>query len=126
MKNPKDLYYTENHEWVRVDENHAYIGITAHAQTELGEIVYVEMPEPDKEIESGEEVLTIESLKAASPVYAPVSGSIVEINEELEDAPDLLNEDPYENHIFVVEMNNPEEVEHLLSVGEYEDFLKEA
>ncbi|MFO7848915.1 MAG: glycine cleavage system protein GcvH [Spirochaetia bacterium] len=126
MNIPKDLYYTENHEWVHVDENRAYIGITEHAQNELGEIIYVELPEVETEIEMGEEVITVESLKAASPVYAPVSGSILEINEELEDTPGLLNEDAYENHIIVVEMKEPKELESLLTVDEYEDFLKEA
>jgi glycine cleavage system H protein len=126
MDNPKDLYYSENHEWVRVEETRAYVGITDHAQKELGDIVYVELPETETEIEKGEEVLSIESVKAASPVYAPVSGSIVEVNEELEDSPDLLNEDAFENHIFVVEMGNTDELGSLMSVEEYNDFLQEA
>ena len=126
MDNPKDLYYSENHEWVRVEETRAYVGITDHAQKELGDIVYVELPETETGIEKGEEVLSIESVKAASPVYAPVSGSIVEVNDELEDSPDLLNEDAFENHIFVVEMGNMVELESLMSVEEYNDFLQEA
>jgi glycine cleavage system H protein len=126
MDNPKDLYYSENHEWVRVEETRAYVGITDHAQKELGDIVYVELPETETGIEKGEEVLSIESVKAASPVYAPVSGSIVEVNEELEDSPDLLNEDAFENHIFVVEMGNTDELGSLMSVEEYNDFLQEA
>ncbi len=126
MDNPRDLYYSENHEWVRLEERRAYIGITDHAQRELGEIVFVELPETDKKVEKDEEVLSIESLKAASPVYAPISGTIVEVNEELEEHPGLLNEDVFENHIFVLEIGDIEELESLLSVAEYNDFLREA
>ena len=126
MLNPDDQYYTENHEWVRVEDEVAYVGITVYAQRELGSIVYVELPEPDTVVEKGEEVLSVESVIASSPVYAPLSGRIVEVNEELEDNPNLLNEDAYENHIYVVEIQNREELDSLLGVEEYEDFLKEA
>mgnify|MGYP006301822265 CR=1 FL=1 len=126
MQNPDDRYYTENHEWVRVEDEVAYVGITVYAQRELGSIVYVELPEPDTVVEKGEEVLSVESVIASSPVYAPLSGRIVEVNEELEDNPNLLNEDAYENHIYVVEIQNRNELDSLLGVGEYEDFLKEA
>lgn len=126
MDNPKDLYYTENHEWVRIEETRAYVGISDHAQQELGDIVYVELPEIDTEVEAGEEVLTVESVKAAAPVYSPVTGTIVEINEELEDNPDFLNEGAFEHHIFVVEIVDRDELKSLMAVEEYDNFLEEA
>lgn len=126
MKNPRDVYYTENHEWVRVEEGQAYVGITNHAQEELGEVVFVELPSTETHVERGEEVLTVESLKAATQIYAPISGNIVEVNEELDETPDLLNEEPFEQHIFVLEIEQREELEALLTAEDYENFLEEA
>ncbi len=94
MKIPKDLYYSESHEWVKVEDGIAYIGITDYAQDSLGEIVFIELPEENDQITQFTEFAAIESVKAASDLNAPVSGVIVAVNEELEDNPELLNEDP--------------------------------
>jgi len=124
MNIPGDLKYTEGHEWIRVEGTVGYIGITDHAQHELGDIVYVELPEIDTEIESKEEATNIESVKAAAPVYSPVSGKIVKINEELEDNSELLNSDAYGSYIFAVEMTNTSELDNLMNADAYKDFLE--
>ncbi len=124
MNIPGDLKYTEGHEWVRVEGNVAYIGISDHAQHELGDIVYVELPEIDTEIDSKEEATNIESVKAAAPVYSPVSGKIVEVNEDLEDNSENINSDAYGSFIFAVEMSDPSELESLMDAGAYKDFLE--
>ena len=121
MKIPKDLYYTETHEWVKVEDGIAYIGITDYAQDSLGEIVFVELPEENDQITQFSEFAAIESVKAASDLNAPVSGVIVAVNEELEDNPELLNEDPYENWIIKVEIEDETELNKLLNAEEYED-----
>ncbi|HPF20913.1 MAG TPA: glycine cleavage system protein GcvH, partial [Syntrophomonas sp.] len=94
MNIPENLYYSNEHEWVRVEGENAYIGITDFAQEHLGDIVFVELPEPDTDVSAGEQVGVIESVKAVSSMFSPVSGTITEINEALEDTPELLNEDP--------------------------------
>lgn len=124
MNIPGDLKYTEGHEWVRVEGNVAYVGISDHAQHELGDIVYVELPEIDTEIDSEEEATNIESVKAAAPVYSPVSGKIIEINEELEDNSELINSDAYDAYIFAVEMSDPSELDKLMDADEYKEFLE--
>lgn len=126
MKILKELLYTKNHEWVKVEEDKAYIGITDYAQTHLGDIVFVELPEEGDEIEVAGSLSAIESVKAASDVYTPVSGEIIEINAELEDDPALLNKDAYENWIAVIKMNNKDELKELLSAEDYEKICKEA
>ncbi len=125
MKVPKNLYYTETHEWVRVENSHAYIGITDYAQDSLGEIVFVELPEESDQLSKGSEFGAIESVKAASDLLSPVSGVVVAINEDLEDAPESLNEDPYENWIVKVELEDESELEDLKSAGEYESLIEE-
>lgn len=120
----KGLYYTNTHEWVKVEEGFAYIGITDYAQESLGEIVFVELPEEEDQVESGEEFSAIESVKAASDVLSPITGIIVLINDELEDAPELINEDPYENWIVKVEMENKSEINKLLSAEEYKEICE--
>ncbi len=125
MKTPKDLRYTKTHEWVRVEDGHAYIGITDYAQDQLGEIVFIELPEESDDLEKGEEFAAIESVKAASDVMAPVSGVVNAVNEALEDSPELLNEDPYENWIVKVELEDESELEGLMSAEEYENMSKE-
>jgi glycine cleavage system H protein len=125
MIKPKDLRFLKSHEWVRVEGNTAYVGISEHAQEELGDIVFVELPETGDEFDAGEEVTNVESVKAASPIYCPVSGKIVKVNEELEDSPELINQKPYEAFIFAVEMNDPAELEDLLSYDEYMKFVEE-
>jgi glycine cleavage system H protein len=125
MIKPKDLRFLKSHEWVRVEGNTAYVGISEHAQEELGDIVFVELPETGDEFDAGEEVTNVESVKAASPIYCPVSGKIVKVNEELEDSPELINQKPYEAFIFAVEMNDLAELEDLLSYDEYMKFVEE-
>ena len=125
MNIPEELFYSNEHEWVRVEGNQAYIGITDFAQEHMGDIVYVELPELDAEVEAGEQVGVIESVKAVSSMFSPVGGKIVAINDELEDAPELLNEDPYKNHILVVLMNNPDELDQLLTPVKYAALCEE-
>ncbi len=122
---PKDYRYTEDHEWIKVEGNIGTVGITDYAQKQLGDIVYVELPEVDDEFEKGDEVATIESVKAASPVIIPVSGKIVEINEELEDSPELVNQDPHgKGWFFKVELSNLSELDDLMTAEQYEEYIK--
>lgn len=124
MKTPADLYYSPSHEWVRVEGEQAWIGISDYAQQELGDIVFVEMPEPDDELKAGDQLGIIESVKAASTIYSPVAGTVVAINEELEDAPELINEDPYANYIVIVAMKNPKDLDRLLTAAAYEELCQ--
>ncbi|MBQ8098149.1 MAG: glycine cleavage system protein GcvH [Bacteroidaceae bacterium] len=114
------LYYTESHEYVKVEGNIGYVGITDYAQSQLGNVVYVDMPEVDDEVTAGEEFGAVESVKAASDLISPVSGTVIEINEALEDAPELVNEDAYANWIMKVELSDPSELENLLDAKAYE------
>ncbi|HDQ15102.1 MAG TPA: glycine cleavage system protein GcvH [Sediminispirochaeta sp.] len=125
MAKPEDLKFLKSHEWVRVEGSTAYVGISEYAQEELGDIVFVELPEVDDEFNAGEEVTNVESVKAASPIYAPVSGKIVKVNEELEDAPELINQKPYEAFIYAIEMSDSSELDKLLSYEEYQKVLEE-
>lgn len=119
-KTVEGLFYSESHEWVKVDGNIAIVGITDFAQHAMGDLSYVDMPEVDDELEKGEEFGAVESVKAASDLYSPVSGKVIEINEDLEDAPELLNEDAFANWIMKVEMTDPTELESLMNASEYE------
>ena len=118
------LYYSESHEYVKVEGNIGFIGITDFAQKALGNVVYVDMPEVDDEVEAGAEFGAVESVKAASDLYSPVSGTVVEVNEALEDAPELINQDAYENWIIKVEMSDESELEGLMDAAAYEAFCK--
>lgn len=121
------LYYSESHEYVRVDGEYGYIGITDYAQHALGNVVYVDMPEVDDEVEKGSEFGAVESVKAASDLNSPVSGTVVEINEALEDAPELVNKDAFENWIIKVELTDKTELDSLMDAKAYEAFCaKEA
>ena len=121
---PEDLVYTSEHEWMRIEGNKAEIGITNHAQNELGDIVYVELPNLDDEIDSGEEFGTIESVKAVSPLYMPVSGRIIEVNSELQEHPELVNEDCYDEGWLVrIEITNAEDTDELLDPEAYKAIL---
>ena len=120
------LYYSESHEFVKVSGNVGYIGITDYAQHALGNIVYVDMPEVDDDIEVGEDFGTIESVKAASDLKAPVSGKVLEINEALEDEPGLLNKDAFENWIIKVEFSDTSELKDLMDAQGYEEFCSES
>ena len=116
------LYYSESHEYVRVEGDFGFIGITDYAQNALGNVVYVDMPEVDDEVEAGEEFGAVESVKAASDLYSPVSGTVVEINEALEDQPELINEDAFENWIIKVELSDKSELDALMDAAAYTAF----
>lgn len=114
------LLYCESHEWVKVDGNVAIIGVSDFAQSEMGDITYVDMPDVDDEIEAGEDFGALESVKTSSELYCPVSGKIIACNEELEEKPELINEDPYGAWIIKVEMRDSSQLNALLSPGAYE------
>ena len=114
------LYYLPTHEYARVEGNIAYVGISEFASRQLGNVVYVDMPEADDDVVKGEDFGAIESVKAASDLYSPVSGAVVEINENLIDNPRLVNEDPMNNWIIKVEMSDPSELDSLLSPDDYQ------
>ena len=116
------LYYSESHEYVRVEGDFGFIGITDYAQNALGNVVYVDMPEVDDEVAAGEEFGAVESVKAASDLYSPVSGTIVEINEALDDEPELINQDAFENWIIKVELSDKSELDALMDAKAYEAF----
>jgi len=119
------LYYAESHEWVKIEGEYAYIGITDFAQHQLGNIVYVDMPEVDDEIEQGEDFGAVESVKAASDLMSPVSGTVVEINEKLEDEPELINQDAYSNWIIKIKLSDASEVDKLMDSKAYEAIATE-
>jgi glycine cleavage system H protein len=121
---PEDLKYTEQHEWIRIDGNVATVGITDHAQEALGDLTFVEIPPQGKEVAKGEEVCAIESAKAASAIYAPAGGKVVEANEEIEGAPELVNSDPYgKGWVCKLELTDPSEADTLMDAAAYEQFL---
>lgn len=120
MKVLNELRYAASHEWVKVDGKKAYIGISDYAQEHLGEVVFVDLPNVDDEFSTGEQFVVLESVKAVSDVYSPVSGKVIEVNEELFDNPGLINESPYENYLVVIEMSDESEVENLMSSADYE------
>lgn len=120
MNVPKNLKYTKSHEWVRVDGNMAVVGITDHAQDELTDVVYVEVPAVGAHLEAGKQCAVVESVKAASDIYAPVSGDVAAVNEELANAPELLNQDPYgKGWLFIITINDQGELNELLSSEDY-------
>jgi glycine cleavage system H protein len=122
---PEDLHYSKDHEWVRVDGNTAVIGITDYAQKSLGDVVYVELPKPGDEFAANESFGSVESVKAVSEMFTPVSGEVIEVNEVLADEPEKVNADPYgEGWMIRVKMSHPGEVDSLLTAAEYEDFTK--
>lgn len=125
MKVIEGLYYTKDHEWVKVEGDKAYIGITDFAQDSLGSIVYVELPEIDDEIPAGDVFGVIESVKAASDSYMPISGTVVDVNEEPMDDPTILNSDPYKNWLIQIEMSDKEELDELMKSDEYEKYITE-
>lgn len=122
METIKGLYYTKDHEWVKVEGNTAYIGITDYAQDALGDIVFVELPEIDDEAVKGEEICVVESVKAASDVFSPLTGTVVKVNESLEDEPESINSAPYDNYILAVEMSNTAELEQLMDDEKYSEY----
>jgi glycine cleavage system H protein len=118
------LYYSESHEYVRVEGNFGYIGITNYAQNALGNVVYVDVPEVDDEVTAGEEFGAVESVKAASDLISPVSGTVVEVNEALEDEPELLNQDAFANWIIKVEMTDATELDNLMDAAAYQELCE--
>jgi glycine cleavage system H protein len=124
--NPKDLRYHKEHTWVRVSGRRGTIGITDYAQDALGDIVYIDLPEVDTDVEADTEIAEIESTKSTSSVISPVSGRIVKINDELSESPEIINEDPYgKGWISVIELDNPSEADDLLDASEYNSHIEE-
>ncbi len=122
---PDDLKYTEDHEWIELKDGEARYGITDHAQDELGDIVYVELPEVGDEVGKGDMLGVIESVKTVSDLYAPLSGIVKDVNGELETAPETMNEDPYEDGwVVVLDIAEKDEIDGLLDPSEYEDILE--
>ena len=125
MQYPENLHYSEEHEWVRVDGTRATVGITDFAQDALGDVVFVQLPDAGLAVIRSAGCAEVESTKSVSEIYAPLSGTVVEINAALEDAPELVNQDPYgEGWIFVVEMSDPAEVESLMGAAAYRTLVE--
>ncbi|MCI8279753.1 glycine cleavage system protein GcvH [Staphylococcus xylosus] len=126
MAVPSELKYSKEHEWVKVEGNTVTIGITEYAQGELGDIVFVELPEVDDEINEGDTFGSVESVKTVSELYAPVSGKVVESNDELEDSPEFVNESPYEKAWMVkVELSDESQIDELLTADQYSEMIGE-
>ena len=123
MSVPEELQYTRSHEWVRTEGDTATIGITDHAQEELGDVVFVELPEEGSTLDAGDSFGTVESVKAVSDLYTPVGGEVVEVNEALDDSPEKINEDPY-GEGWIIKLRVSDEGD-LLSASDYEQFLEE-
>ena len=125
MNLPENLKYTDDHEWVSVKDDVAIIGITDFAQSELGDIIFVEFPDTGMSINQKDSVGTLEAVKTVADIYSPVTGEVIEVNDNLESSPELINEDPYEKGWIVkVELSNPSEVEGLLNSKDYEGLIK--
>jgi glycine cleavage system H protein len=116
--------YSKDHEWVRVEGNEAYIGITEFAQDQLGDIVYVELPEVSSSVEKDEVVCAVESVKTAADIISPVTGTVIAVNEELEDQPEMINEDPYSAWIMQIELSDPSELGELMNAAEYATYCE--
>jgi len=126
MSTPKELRYSEEHEWVKVEGEKVRVGITDFAQHELGDIVFVELPEVGAVVTADEPFGSVESVKTVSELYAPVSGKVVEINEDLSDSPEFVNESPYEKAwMIVIEPSDASEVENLMTAEQYDEMIKE-
>jgi len=120
MTTPSDLKYSRDHEWVRLEGNRAFIGITDFAQHQLGDIVFVELPAIGRDVAVGDSFAVIESVKAAADIFAPLSGTVVEVNGALEESPESVNQDPYTSWIIVLELSEPEQMTKLLTADQYE------
>ncbi|SDM16169.1 glycine cleavage system protein GcvH [Sediminibacillus halophilus] len=126
MSLPKELRYSEEHEWVKVEGEKVRIGITDHAQSELGDIVFVELPEVGDTIEADEPFGSVESVKTVSELYAPINGKVVEVNEDLDDSPEFVNESPYEKAwMIVVETEDLSQIDELMSADQYQEMIEE-
>jgi glycine cleavage system H protein len=123
---PDDLKYSKNHTWVRVADDEGTIGITNYAQESLGDIVYVDVPEEEDDVEAGEEIAEVESTKATSSVISPVGGTVIEVNEDIEDSPDTINSDPYgDGWIVRVKVSDTSDLKHLMNAADYQKFVEE-
>lgn len=126
MKVPENLKYTREHEWARIRGKVATIGITDYAQDQLGDVVYVELPDVADEVAKDEQFGTIESVKTVSDLFSPLSGEVIKVNEQLEDRPELVNEDPYgDGWMIQIQISDPDEIDELMSAEEYEAYLEE-
>lgn len=126
MSNPTDYKYTKDHEWAKREEKRIRVGITEYAQQELGDIVFVELPEVGKEFQQGDTFCTVESVKAVSEIYAPVSGTVVEVNEALTDAPETVNQAPFaDGWMVLLEPSDESQLEALLSAADYDKMIEE-
>lgn len=123
-KTIEGLYYSQSHEWVKVEGNTAFVGITDYAQEALGSVVYVDMPQEDDHVDAEMEFGAVESVKAASDLVSPVSGTVVEVNSGLEDSPSLLNEKPYDTWIIKVEMSDPSQLDNLMDAKAYSEYCE--
>ncbi len=123
MEVREGLYYTKEHEWIKVEGSTGIVGITDYAQEELGDIAYIDLPETGKEVKKNEKICDIESVKAVSEIYSPVSGKIIEVNSELEDSPEKINESPYDTWIVKIEIRDEKEIENLMDKKKYEEYL---
>ncbi|MCD4650455.1 MAG: glycine cleavage system protein GcvH [Candidatus Cloacimonetes bacterium] len=122
----KELYYSETHEWVKVEGKDAYIGLTDYAQKELGDIVYVELPEEGDKLSASEPFGSVEAVKAVEDIIAPVSGEVLKVNVDLEDKPELVNKSPFEDGWFLkIKLTNAEEIENLMTAEEYKEFIED-
>ncbi|MBP1610857.1 MAG: glycine cleavage system protein [Acidobacteria bacterium] len=123
---PEDYLYSKDHEWISVQDNIGSIGITDYAQHELGDVVYVDLPEVGDTFEASEPFGSVESVKAVSEIFCPIGGEVIEVNSTLEEKPELINESPHQNAWLIkIRLNNPEELKELLSAEEYEEYLQE-
>jgi glycine cleavage system H protein len=121
---PDDLLYTESHEWIKPEGDNIRVGITDHAQSELTDVVYVELPKIDRQVNAKEAIAVVESVKAASDIYAPVKGTVVEVNKALESDPGLINREPYgQGWIFVVKVDNPDDLKQLKDAAAYKNHI---
>jgi glycine cleavage system H protein len=126
MTTPKELRYSEEHEWVKVEGENVRVGITHFAQSELGDIVFVELPEVGAEVTADEPFGSVESVKTVSELYAPISGKVVEVNEDLNDSPEFVNESPYEKAwMIVIQPSDSSELNNLMTAEQYEEMIKE-
>jgi glycine cleavage system H protein len=126
MNVPKDLYFTKTHEWIRVIDDVIVVGITDYAQAQLGDLTFIELPTPEEQVTAQSEVAVIESVKAASDIYAPINGTIIEVNEALNDRPELVNSDPYgAGWMFKMKPDRLADIKQLLTADDYEELLPE-
>ena len=124
MAYPAGLKYTKDHEWIDLSGDTGRVGITDYAQQQLGDVVYIDLPEPGARLKQGQSFGTIESVKAVSELYSPVTGEIVEVNSALKDKPEVVNSDPHGSWMVVVKLANPDEAGALLDAGQYQDLVK--